>query len=102
MDREIMEKALNECVNKFNWDRVKKVMDFLDWKWITSSDGMKVPSVECMKSEVCGEMFNELSKYFDTHDEFSIATGGFKLSYFKEVMTLDFILEEKYVEYDRL
>ena len=36
--------AVEECLNTFNFDRVHKVMEQVEWKWATR-DGLKVPTV---------------------------------------------------------
>jgi len=36
--------AINYCLNTFNFERVHKVMTYVDWKWATP-DGYQVPTL---------------------------------------------------------
>jgi len=79
---------------KFDFNKVQKVMQFLDWSWGFES---KVPSIDTIKIEV-DELFDDLYfTYNNTKDkEHYIKTGGFEVSYtnYGEFnLNLKFVLE---------
>lgn len=66
-------KALDEAINKFDYETVRTVMQRLDWKWWDTGD---VPSVDRMKQmlhELGGIVINEVIK----GKRYSVTSGGF-------------------------
>ena len=63
------DQAWKEIEENFDWERVHKVMVFLQWEWHTSQG---VPSIKEMK-ECVQELFSEIEKGNVT----AVATGGF-------------------------
>ena len=88
--------AVNEVMDLFDYERVHKVMEFLDWKWV----GKGVPEIYDLRVEsrrllekVANKVIEEGEGYY-----FS-ATGGFKAEAWKNDdgslgLRLNFILEE--------
>jgi hypothetical protein len=37
-------KAINNIIDNFNWDRVQKTMEYLNWRWYSSCEG-EVPTI---------------------------------------------------------
>jgi hypothetical protein len=69
--------AVDELIDKFNFDRVVKVMDALDWKWmIHSSNEFRRPNVEEMKIQI-QVLFNSSIAYVDRIDRAVTSGGGF-------------------------
>lgn len=68
------DQAINDCLNKFRWDRVHRVMTELDWGWARYE--MQVPTVyQMMKSAR-----RLLETAWDGH--FTVESGGFRATYF--------------------
>lgn len=80
-------------LDNFDFERVHKVMAFLDWKWFTV-DGYKVPSIEQMK-ESCRELFEEMK---DKETD-NMSSGGFYVRKFPDIITLAFVLADETTEY---
>lgn len=69
--------AVDDLINKFNFDRVVKVMDVLDWKWmIHSSNEFRRPTVDEMKIQI-HVLFNSCISWMDRTDRASSSSGGF-------------------------
>lgn len=81
---EVIEKVLDE----FDFYRVKKVMDVLDWQWWDAAEG--VPSV----SELRKKARSLLVQSFDNYPTFRLKTGGFSVENRDEVLSLSFELED--------
>ena len=69
-DRYLVEKRLDDIMDNFDFDRVHKTMELLDWHWATSKDG-GVPTVDEIR-DVAADILWEL---VNSNNEF-IATGG--------------------------
>jgi hypothetical protein len=68
-------------MNRFDFDKVHRVMTFLDWKWATTQTGYAVPSV----SELEAEAYRQLSYCVDEFEKrgrpasgMNISSGGFQ------------------------
>lgn len=46
-----MDKNFEEALNSFDFHKVQRVMEFLDWQWATDS-GLQVPTVLEMRATV--------------------------------------------------
>ena len=74
------EQLVQEVLENFDFDKVKKTMQFLDWKWIDLEGGFQVPSTA--KLVLAAKKYLELAydglckaDYKDT--EYFVACGGF-------------------------
>ena len=72
MDKKIQDK-INECIENFNFEQVKKVMDFLDWKWLD-----EVPSMGQIMLHA-QDYLNRVADKLEQHEEYTISSGGIKV-----------------------
>lgn len=75
------QKNINECISNFNWDRVKKVMDYLNWEWYNPKDGTSgVPDTTDMIESVRG-MLKDCYTAMDNEYEkrYTMSQGGFEV-----------------------
>ena len=88
--------AIEDILDEFDFHRVQKVMDFLDWQWATAVDG--VPSVGEMRRQA-----RKLLEFAHAHSDkpsYSVATGGFEAACIMEegdktkYLSLKFVIEE--------
>lgn len=86
--KEKHKKAIDEIMDWFDFERVAKVMEFLNWKWVSAEDG--VPSIGEIKKSA-RRLLKEAIK-----NKTSIATGGFKVTYIPkdDYILLEFVLSE--------
>ena len=84
---------IDDIMRDFNFEKVHKVMEMLDWKWAMTKYG--VPTVE----ELRGEARRLLVEA--ANEETQVATGGFRAVYEKNgasdpdpFISLEFVLEE--------
>ena len=71
-----LQKLIDDIMDNFNFNKVRKVMKHLNWKWALSENG--VPEVYELK-ETARRLLNECLYEMIMHgeDSWSIATGGF-------------------------
>ena len=89
--------AIFELIEKFNFERVEKLMHAIDWKW-AMHDGLRFPTIYEMRNQCINLLFSAKLDY-DV-----VSTGGFQASYKvndegKEIFTLRFIAEENYIRF---
>lgn len=96
------EEKINEIVNNFRFQRVRKVMEFLDWKYSGDKD---YPSIEQLIKEA-KEKLNRAYESLESNNGypyFSTSSGGFKAIAFKVgddiELELDFIIESWDTQY---
>ena len=84
---------IDDIMRNFNFEKVHKVMEMLDWKWAMTKYG--VPTVEELKVEARRLLEDA------THEETQVATGGLRAVYEKNgsddpdpYIGLEFIVEE--------
>jgi hypothetical protein len=80
---EVIEKVLDE----FDFYRVKKVMDAIDWQWWDAAEG--VPSIAELRRKA-----RELLNYSFENYPTRLKTGGFCVENKDEVLSLSFELVE--------
>lgn len=75
--------AISEIMNNFDFERVKKVMDLLEWTWATDRGTSEVPDLDEIKKTALECLEGEFS------------TGGFWcVKESKEMMSLHFSIEK--------
>lgn len=86
----------HQILNDFDFEKVQKVMTFLDWKW-----GNKVPNVWDLE-RTCLDLYRMcLTELYLDPDckDMEASTGGFTVKVHKnKFMEIDFCLEKAYVE----
>lgn len=93
------EKRKKEVLDNFDFERVHKVMELLEWTWATKKKEHKIPSVKKMKkhaSRLIDDALKGLKK--SGLEQYSISTGGFEACAFYGEEGLEiglrFIVEE--------
>lgn len=77
---------IGECISNFNWDKVKQVMDYLNWGWYNPKDGTcSVPGTTDMMETVRG-MFEDCYRAMDNECEkrYTISQGGFEVTTYED------------------
>jgi len=102
-----IDRMVDEILEEFNFNKVRKAMWHLDWKWATAADG--IPTIEELK-ETAERLLRQaaeyrLGQYRDSYWELGIinATGGFQaMAFCDETKTRITGLDLKFVltEYD--
>ena len=70
-----IEQSLTEIISNFNFDKVQKVMEFLNWSWTTSEN--PIPCVRELK-ECASPLLIKCYDYCITNkSQFETGTGGF-------------------------
>ena len=101
-------KLIKEIIEEFDFERVKSVMDFLNWKW-RRNDESKVPTVDELKEEVkrlakiaCSSAIEHRSTVEPGYvGPYTVGCGGFEVKAYLEDndckvegLIVNFILEE--------
>lgn len=91
------QQTINKVISNFDFEKVVKVMNFLNWTWVTSNTESGIPSI----GELVVSAHELLSQAYDgvlkAEKTFFTATGGFKASATKYddgeiVLELEFII----------
>jgi hypothetical protein len=78
-------KQINYIINNFNFQRVKRVMDFLEWQWFEEG----IPELETI-IKFARELLNQCVTY--NHKQLS--SGGFLVTKYEDRLDLKFVVEE--------
>jgi hypothetical protein len=89
--------AIFKLLEKFNFERVEKLMHAIDWKW-AMHDGLRFATIDEMRDKCINLLFTAKRDY-DV-----VSTGGFQASYKindegEEIFTLRFIAAENYIRF---
>ena len=83
VEKDPLEKMIDEIMDEFNFAQVLKTMEALDWKWATDS-GLSIPDMNELKATaeqlLRSAAESRLGDYKDSHWELGIinGTGGFQ------------------------
>ena len=66
------ERFFSECLDNFDWERVHRVMTFLDWEWMFNG----VPSIEELKKEAKHHIDNAYEGWLKTGAHYVSSSGG--------------------------
>lgn len=69
------ENKLEEIIDNFDFDRVHKVMEFLNWNWV-SCDG--VPTIGKLVTTVQKEFRRAFEEVLQSKEGLKMSTGGFQ------------------------
>jgi len=70
--------ALDNIMDSFDFDKVHKVMVFLNWKWANGNGGLEVPEKYELRSEA-----RRLLK-MAIEEKTTVSTGGFLAEYIED------------------
>ena len=77
------EELINEVLDNFDFEKVHKVMTFLDWKWYNYSENTReVPSIARMIRTVqqyLSQAYDGLAKNEWNENQYMIGSGGFEV-----------------------
>ena len=79
-------KLIDEVLDNFDFDKVKKAMDALNWTW-ASCNG--VPTIYDLRTESRRLLKDAIEKNL-----FRVSTGGFKAGYSDNILSLEFTITE--------
>ena len=90
--KELIEKMIADVMEHFDFDKVRKVMLYLDWKWHIGEGEMTVPSTYRLTKKA--ESLLRRVATFDDEEPRICSTGGFTARMIDGALSLSFILEE--------
>lgn len=76
------ERMMDIVIDNFNFDKVHRAMTALDWKWVTETGELELPSVDRIRSSarrLLRESYRLQWKYGD--DCKTVGSGGLQASY---------------------
>lgn len=82
------QKSLDEIMDWFDFEKVAKTMEALNWKWVSAEEG--VPTIGEIRTEARHLLTQVIT------ERITVGTGGFKASYNRKYkhLTLEFIVSE--------
>jgi hypothetical protein len=89
--------AVFELLEKFNFERVEKLMHAVDWKW-GRFETLRAPTIDEMRDHCISLLFTA------KRDLTTVSSGGFEAGYKindedEEVFTLRFVATENYIRF---
>lgn len=90
------EEAIEEIMDEFDFHKVRKVMEFLDWKWSADDEGnfSDVPSGARLR-KMARSLLKEAARLGVQHGGYHISSGGFRATYYDDgILGLAFELEQ--------
>ncbi len=76
------QELINEVLDNFDFEKVHKVMTFLDWKWISLSDATnEVPSIAKLvrtAQQYLEMAYDGLAKASYEDNQYMVGSGGFE------------------------
>jgi len=81
--------CFEKVMDRFDFEKVKKVMDLLNWTWVGYNG---VPTIVEIKDK-CRNLCLRLIQEKENCNIDSISTCGFRVSYSEGVAEIEFILE---------
>jgi hypothetical protein len=89
---------IEDCLMQFNFHKVHRVMEFLEWTWGSSSNQ---PTICQLKGEARRHLRNAVNNYVMTKNKNGYgysSSGGFSAYANEHSVSLSFNAEEVYVE----
>lgn len=93
----LIENMVSEVMEHFDFDKVRNVMLYLDWKWAIENGERTVPSSYRLMKQA-ESLLREVMQYYPDTEFHSLGTGGFMASLDDGNLSLQFILEEMTVD----
>lgn len=90
-------KAIEDCLNHFDFDKVYQVMQYLDWKWYSPDHGYKVPSIERMKRTALSLASDAYDGVVSGHQHYVSGTGGFEAFAYQIEDTGEIVVKMKFI-----
>ncbi len=92
------QQTINKVLKNFNFEEVHKVMQYLDWQWVSSNTDDQIPSIAEMvvlSNDLLNRAYDEVM--YKMESESNLETGGFKVNAAKYsdgeiVLTLQFVV----------
>ena len=84
------DEMISEIAKWFDWEKVKKVMDVLDWRWGQEKEIPTIGQIIVTATELLKQCYDEGIK----GGYYCIGTGGFRATYQESYLMLEFIVEE--------
>ena len=90
---ELIDKMIADVMEEFDFDKVRKVMLSLDWKWNIGDGEMTVPSTYRLTKKA-EELLKDAASHYGERDFYFCGCGGLVASLDGKDLSLQFILAE--------
>lgn len=99
MITERQQQAIDDVMDQFDFERVHRVMTFLQWMWSDEQGSLNVPELSDVRRFARRIMKNTMSESNAKGGPFYIESGGFCCHVEDEVLNLKFVIEDWMVDY---
>ncbi len=93
-------KEINELLDNFDFIKVHKVMDFMNWGWADPNNNYSIPKISDLKN--CAEKLlkDVISQGLKEKQDWFCATGGFEaeFNYKRKNFSLKFVLVDFWID----
>ena len=90
---QLIDHMITDIMEDFDFEKVRNVMMYLDWKWDIGNGEMTVPSIYRLTKQA-ERLLRDTAKYYGEKDHYTISTGGFTATLDEDTLWLSFGLEE--------
>jgi len=89
------EKAINEIIEEFDFEKVKSVMEYLKWTWDSVNNETGIPSTGKLVKRAESLLNEAWDKSLEYKEDYMVSTGGFKAQayYDNELFRIDLTFE---------
>ena len=94
-----LDQHMDIIMDHFDFERVRKVMEALDWRWFSAEEG--IPKISEMRQKVRKLMRNAYDYSSEVAESYS-ATGGFHVTYYRDIdkFIVEFVVTDWVTRYD--
>lgn len=98
-DESTLYDLIDPVLTAFDFAKVQRVMQAIDWKWALIRDGLSVPAVDDLKKRA-RSLFEGAIRQAQRSGEYPyvMATGGLYVRVWEDAIELDFVLEQSSLE----
>lgn len=97
------QELIDEIMDNFDFDKVHKAMEALDWEWVKDGYDKDKPMLEQMSVPDVSTIRRQARRHLKEVIEgnlYAVGTGGLKATWHEGVLSLEFILAEWEASHD--
>lgn len=91
--QEVIKRLISDVMENFDFEKVQRTMNFLDWKWYIGNGAKTVPSVWRLMKKA-EYLLNQCAEKYGEQEFYQCGSGGLTASLDGNNISLLFILEE--------
>jgi hypothetical protein len=74
MNQELVQESIDEVMDNFDWEKVHRVMQAIDWKWYHADGEIVTPSISDLR-RTARRLLRNVVEGLRIHEQYSAASG---------------------------